>query len=183
MIADVVGDGEQFEGREWSEDNIHAVALDHFLRLGLGAGRIAAANAVNEESEVCHELENCAGYLRAGGSRVNFRFLTSVTDNELEPSAFLNFMSRVLDVSKVKMEETAKAFPPEIKNAIAAKTVTRAGGARRPSLASDAIAALADGLDHRRVTELGAQPVDGGFDGRGERVGGLVPHPFEQFLR
>jgi DNA-binding GntR family transcriptional regulator len=31
----------------------------------MGAGRIAAANAVNEESELCHELENREGYLRA----------------------------------------------------------------------------------------------------------------------
>ena len=61
--------------------------------------------------------------------------------------------------------------------------VVQAGGVRRPSLASDAIAVLADGLDHRWVTELGAQPVDGGLHGGGERVGRLVPHSFEQFLR
>jgi DNA-binding GntR family transcriptional regulator len=31
----------------------------------MGASRIAAANAINEESEACQELEDCEGYLRA----------------------------------------------------------------------------------------------------------------------
>ena len=70
-----------------------------------------------------------------------------------------------------------------------------AGGAPRPaqpggrsepketlSCPSDAVAAVADGVDDRRVTELGAQPIDGGLDGRGERVGGRVPYPFEELL-
>jgi hypothetical protein len=64
-----------------------------------------------------------AAYLRAGGSRVNFRYQTSVTDRDLQPEAFLNFMSRILDVSKVQSEVSAKAFPTEIRTAIAAKTV------------------------------------------------------------
>ena len=64
-----------------------------------------------------------AGYLRAGGSRVNFRYMKKVTDSDLVPEAFLNFMSRVLDVSKVQSEVAAKEFPTAIKTAIAAKTV------------------------------------------------------------
>ena len=64
-----------------------------------------------------------AAYLRAGGSRVNFRYQTSVTDRDLQPEAFLNFMSRILDVSKVQSEVSAKAFTTEIRTAIAAKTV------------------------------------------------------------
>ena len=39
---DVVGDREQFEGGERPEDGVDLVALDQFLRLGLGAGRVAA---------------------------------------------------------------------------------------------------------------------------------------------
>jgi hypothetical protein len=49
--------------------------------------------------------------------------MTSVTDRDLTPEAFLNFMSRVLDVSKLQSDVAAKQFPPEIKTAIAAKTV------------------------------------------------------------
>ena len=42
MRGDVVGDGEQFERGERAEDHVDLVALDQFLRLGLGAGGIAA---------------------------------------------------------------------------------------------------------------------------------------------
>jgi hypothetical protein len=49
--------------------------------------------------------------------------MASVTDRDLAPEAFLNFMSRVLDVTKVQTEVAAKAFPQEIRTAIAAKTV------------------------------------------------------------
>jgi len=81
---------------------------------GGGEGRRGAnhANKVN------------AGYLRAGGSRVNFRFVTNVTDRDLQPENILKFMSRVLDVSKLESEITAKEFAPEIRSAIAARTVT-----------------------------------------------------------
>jgi hypothetical protein len=65
-----------------------------------------------------------ASYLRAGGSRINFRYMTNLTDRDLQPEAILNFMARILDVSKLQSEVSAKAFPPEIRNAIAAKTVT-----------------------------------------------------------
>ena len=42
VVAHVVGDGEQLEGGERAEDDVDLVALDHLLRLGLGAGRVAA---------------------------------------------------------------------------------------------------------------------------------------------
>ena len=42
MLRDIVGDGEQFESGERPEDGVDLVALDQFLRLGLGAGRVAA---------------------------------------------------------------------------------------------------------------------------------------------
>lgn len=71
-----------------------------------------------------HASKVNAGYLRAGGSRVNFRYMTNVTDRDLQPEAILKFMSRVLDVSKLEADVTAKDFAPEIRSAIAAKTVT-----------------------------------------------------------
>ena len=42
LVADVVGDGQKLEGGERAEDDVDFVALDQFLRLGLGAGRGAA---------------------------------------------------------------------------------------------------------------------------------------------
>ena len=45
MRGDVIGDGKQLECGERAEDHVDVVALDQFLRLGLGAGRIAAGVA------------------------------------------------------------------------------------------------------------------------------------------
>src|SRR4249920_246693 len=42
VLRDVVGDRQQLEGREWSEDSVDLVALNQLLHLGLGAGGIAA---------------------------------------------------------------------------------------------------------------------------------------------
>jgi DNA-binding CsgD family transcriptional regulator len=44
------------------------------------------------------------------------------------------------------------------------------------------VAAVTDGLDHRRVAGIDPQPADGGRHGRGERVGSLIPHPGQQLL-
>ena len=42
VVAHVIRDREQFERRERPENDVDLVALDQFLGLGLGAGRIAA---------------------------------------------------------------------------------------------------------------------------------------------
>ena len=54
--------------------------------------------------------------------------------------------------------------------------------ARAAITGADPVAALADGLDERRIAELDPQPADGRADGGGERVGGLVPYPLEEFF-
>ena len=41
LLADIVVDGVELEGRERAENHIDLVALDQFLRLGLGACRVA----------------------------------------------------------------------------------------------------------------------------------------------
>jgi hypothetical protein len=63
------------------------------------------------------------GFLRAGGSRVNFRFGRALTEDDLQPGKFLGVMARVLDVSAIQQEEAEKQMPAEFKEAIAAKTV------------------------------------------------------------
>jgi hypothetical protein len=62
------------------------------------------------------------GYKRAGGSRVNFRFEREITDSDIDPSNFLKFVGRVLDVSLIQAETEAAAFHPEFQQAIAEKT-------------------------------------------------------------
>ena len=56
VLADIVGDRQKLEGGERTEDDVDLIALDQFLRLGLGAGRLAAG--IGGE-----ELDLAAGHL------------------------------------------------------------------------------------------------------------------------
>jgi hypothetical protein len=115
MSKELKSKGVGVEAQQWETITDVKVDGDHVeIHLGGGGEGRRGAN---------HAEKVGAGYLRAGGSRVNFRYMTKVTDNDLVPEAFLNFMSRVLDVSKVQSVVAAKDFPAEIKTAIAAKTV------------------------------------------------------------
>jgi hypothetical protein len=115
MSKELKSKGVGVEAQQWETITDVKVDGDHIeIHLGGGGEGRRGANHANKVG---------AGYLRAGGSRVNFRYMANVTDRDLQPEAFLNFMSRVLDVSKVQSEESAKGFPTEIRTAIAAKTV------------------------------------------------------------
>jgi hypothetical protein len=63
------------------------------------------------------------GYKRAGGSRINFRYGRTVTDADLDPSAFLTVMNRVLDTSKITGAVIPKDVPPQYQDAIREKDV------------------------------------------------------------
>jgi hypothetical protein len=64
-----------------------------------------------------------AGYKRAGGSRINFKYQRDLRDRDLDPDLFLIFMARMLDTSKIKDALEEKAMPVEFRDAITAKTV------------------------------------------------------------
>jgi hypothetical protein len=51
---------------------------------------------------------------------------------------------------------------------------------RRWCAISDPVAGLRDRLDDGRLTEPSPQPADRDLDGRGERVGGLVPDAIQR---
>lgn len=70
-----------------------------------------------------HANKTNPSYLRAGGSRVNFVYRNDVIDSDLDPQTFLAFMSRVLDVSRIRAELAEKSMPAEFQQAIAEKTV------------------------------------------------------------
>jgi hypothetical protein len=80
---------------------------------GGGEGRGASKNA-NKKG---------AGFMRAGGSRINFRYGRDVTDADLQRDSFLPFLARVLDTGRIQQTLTVEALPPEFKDAIASKTV------------------------------------------------------------
>jgi hypothetical protein len=64
-----------------------------------------------------------AGYKRAGGSRINFKYQRDLRDRDLDPDLFLIFMSRMLDTSKIKDSLEEQAMPVEFRDAINSKTV------------------------------------------------------------
>lgn len=80
---------------------------------GGGEGRGGSKNAAKKG----------AGYKRAGGSRINFRYGRDLTDTDLLPTAFLPLVSRVVDISKVNDRLAVQTLPPEIKSAVAAHTI------------------------------------------------------------
>ena len=115
MSKELKSKGVGVEALQWETITDVKIDSDHVeIHLGGGGEGRRGANHANKVG---------AGYLRAGGSRVNFRYMTNLSDRDLQPEAILNFMSRVLDVSKLQSEVSAKDFPQEIRDAIAAKTV------------------------------------------------------------
>lgn len=66
-----------------------------------------------------------AAFKRAGGSRINFRYRSDVSDLDLKPEMFLKFMSRVLDVSEIEGQLDALQMAPEDRDAIDAHTVIK----------------------------------------------------------
>jgi hypothetical protein len=104
------------EAQQWEAITDVKVDGDRIeIHLGGGGEERRGSSQANKVSANC---------LRAGGSRVIFRYMTTLPDRDLQPEALLNFMSRVLDVSKLQSMVSAKDFPEEIRNAIAAHTVT-----------------------------------------------------------
>jgi hypothetical protein len=70
-----------------------------------------------------HAAKKGAGFKRAGGSRINFRYGRDLTDADLQTAAFLPLLGRVLDASRIQQNLTLQELPPEMKDAIQSKTV------------------------------------------------------------
>jgi len=78
---------------------------------GGGEGRGASKNADKKG----------AGYKRAGGSRINFRYGRDLTDADIQVDAFLPLLGRVLDTSKIRGTVIPKDIAPEFQEAIRSK--------------------------------------------------------------
>ncbi len=82
---------------------------------GGGEGRAASKNAE----------ENGAGFKRAGGSRINFRYGRDLTDADIQLDKFLPLLERVLDMGKLHQNMEVQGLPPEFQEAIRAKDVVQ----------------------------------------------------------
>jgi len=80
---------------------------------GGGEGRGASKNAEKKG----------AGLMRAGGSRINFRYGKDVTDFDLKLEEFLPLMARVLDTGKLKTNMDVQGLDPQFQEAIRAKDI------------------------------------------------------------
>ena len=60
---------------------------------------------------------------RTGGSRLNLRFQKALKDADIAPQNILNFMSRLLDVSRIEQMLEEKDMPAELRKAIESHTV------------------------------------------------------------
>jgi len=80
---------------------------------GGGEGRGASKNAEKKG----------AGFKRAGGSRINFRYGRDVSDEDIQLDAFLPLLGRMLDTGKIRDKIQVAGLPPEFQEAIRAKDV------------------------------------------------------------
>ena len=64
-----------------------------------------------------------AGFKRAGGSRINFRYGRGLTDADIQTDAFLPLLDRVLDTSKIVGVVISKDIPPQFQDAIRSRDV------------------------------------------------------------
>lgn len=77
---------------------------------GGGEGRGASKNAEKKG----------AGYKRAGGSRINFRYGRELTDADIQTDAFLPLLGRVLDTGKIRAAVIPNDIPLQYQDAIRA---------------------------------------------------------------
>jgi hypothetical protein len=86
------------------------------IEIQLGGGGEARGASKNAN-------KNGAGYKRAGGSRVNFRYGRGLTDADLQMDAFLPLLGRVVDTGKILGLEVPKDAAPEFQEAIRSRNV------------------------------------------------------------
>ncbi len=82
---------------------------------GGGEGKSASKNAEKKG----------AGFKRAGGSRVNFRYGRDVTDADLQLEAILPLLNRVLDTGKIGASLVLNDVDPEFQDAVRAKDIVK----------------------------------------------------------
>jgi hypothetical protein len=81
------------------------------IEIGLGGG--GEGKGASKKAD-----KNGAGYKRAGGSRINFRYGRDLTDADIQPDAFLPLLGRVLDTGKIRAAVIPRNVTPEFQEAM-----------------------------------------------------------------
>ena len=129
------------EGKDWDRRGLNVKHLTKWLKergVGVEANDLVAITEVKIGGDMVeihlggggmgrrgskHAQEEAPGYKRAGGSRINFHYERDITDADLQPSAFLDFIGRLLDVSSIRGEAAKSELSPEARRAIESKNV------------------------------------------------------------
>jgi hypothetical protein len=88
------------------------------VEIHLGGGGEGRGESKNAEKKG-------AGYKRAGGSRINFRYGRDLTDVDLQADAFLPLLGRVLDTGKIQDTINVAGLDPQFQEAIRAKDIIK----------------------------------------------------------
>jgi hypothetical protein len=88
------------------------------IEVQLGGGGEGSGASKNAEKKG-------AGFKRAGGSRINFRFGREVTDADLQLPAILPLLNRVLDTGKIGASLALNDVDPEFQDAVRAKDIVK----------------------------------------------------------
>jgi hypothetical protein len=129
------------EGKDWDQRGLNVKHLTKWLKergVGVEANEVVAITDVKVGGDTVeihlggggmgrrgskHVQETDPGFKRAGGSRINFHYGRDIADADLEPSAFLDFLGRLLDVSSIREEAAKSALSPEARRAVESKNV------------------------------------------------------------
>lgn len=103
------------ERDDWSTITDVKVDSDR-VEVHLGGGGEGSGASKNAEKKG-------AGFKRAGGSRINFRYGRDLTDVDIKLDAFMPLLGRVLDTTKINDNLQVQGLPPEFQEAIRAKDI------------------------------------------------------------
>ncbi len=103
------------ERDEWATITEVKVDSDR-VEVHLGGGGEGSGASKNAEKKG-------AGFKRAGGTRINFRYGRDVTNSDIKIDAFLPLLGRVLDTSKISASVEAEGLAPEFQEAIRTKQI------------------------------------------------------------
>jgi len=129
------------EGKNWDQRGLNLKDLTKWLKergVGVESNEVVTITNVNIHGDMVeihlggggmgrrgskHTQEKSPVFQRAGGSRINFRYKRDITDADLAPNAFLDFLGRLVDVSSIREEAARRDLAPEVRQAIDSKTV------------------------------------------------------------
>lgn len=129
------------EGKEWDQRGLNLNHLTKWLKdrgVGVESNEVVTITDLKIGGDMVevhlagggmgrrgskHAQKQDPGFQRAGGSRINFRYKRSVTDADLQPNVFLDFMGRLLDVSAIRREAARRDLPPEVRRAVENESV------------------------------------------------------------